>query len=128
MVSSLSSYASNQGEGIRRPHHDIPRDLEERRALRFRQDAGGTERLHLIDERPELVHRRLGLSVSQLPQRALELDVQRIALTVVQHAVRHQTRDVMLEKRNPLRQRQRRDRKSTRLNSSHLVISYAVFC
>src|SRR5256885_5058851 len=24
--------------------------------------------------------------------------------------------------------RQRRDRKSTRLNSSHLVISYAVFC
>src|SRR5688500_19788786 len=26
------------------------------------------------------------------------------------------------------RQRARRDRKSTRLNSSHLVISYAVFC
>src|SRR5256885_10091740 len=25
-------------------------------------------------------------------------------------------------------ERQRRDRKSTRLNSSHLVISYAVFC
>src|SRR3989454_5259730 len=27
-----------------------------------------------------------------------------------------------------LGERQRRDRKSTRLNSSHLVISYAVFC
>src|SRR2546426_6333885 len=26
------------------------------------------------------------------------------------------------------RQKERRDRKSTRLNSSHLVISYAVFC
>src|SRR5256885_3329468 len=26
------------------------------------------------------------------------------------------------------RRRQRQDRKSTRLNSSHLVISYAVFC
>src|SRR2546426_2924659 len=29
---------------------------------------------------------------------------------------------------NRLRQPERRDRKSTRLNSSHLVISYAVFC
>src|SRR2546426_2735123 len=28
----------------------------------------------------------------------------------------------------PLRARLMRDRKSTRLNSSHLVISYAVFC
>src|SRR5436190_22734248 len=28
----------------------------------------------------------------------------------------------------PLRQRWQRDRKSTRLNSSHTVISYAVFC
>src|SRR2546426_8411938 len=30
--------------------------------------------------------------------------------------------------RQPLRVREGRDRKSTRLNSSHLVISYAVFC
>src|SRR5256885_1387960 len=28
----------------------------------------------------------------------------------------------------PRRRRRRQDRKSTRLNSSHLVISYAVFC
>src|SRR5256885_11653598 len=28
----------------------------------------------------------------------------------------------------PVTRRQREDRKSTRLNSSHLVISYAVFC
>src|SRR5437870_6234044 len=28
----------------------------------------------------------------------------------------------------PLRHRGRRDRKSTRLNSSHVAISYAVFC
>src|SRR5256885_5084894 len=30
--------------------------------------------------------------------------------------------------RNTMRVRQTSDRKSTRLNSSHLVISYAVFC
>src|SRR2546426_9924672 len=30
--------------------------------------------------------------------------------------------------RDELADRRRRDRKSTRLNSSHLVISYAVFC
>src|SRR5256885_8138156 len=30
--------------------------------------------------------------------------------------------------RGPWRQRHQPDRKSTRLNSSHLVISYAVFC
>src|SRR5207249_10752122 len=29
---------------------------------------------------------------------------------------------------DPLRHRRRRDRKSTRLNSSHVSISYAVFC
>src|SRR2546426_4924843 len=34
--------------------------------------------------------------------------------------------DVVLD--HPLRQGAERDRKSTRLNSSHLVISYAVFC
>src|SRR5256885_8328437 len=31
-------------------------------------------------------------------------------------------------RRTPRKRRRRRDRKSTRLNSSHLVISYAVFC
>src|SRR5215216_7279601 len=31
-------------------------------------------------------------------------------------------------RRHPNRQRQPRDRKSTRLNSSHQIISYAVFC
>src|SRR5437773_8702376 len=30
--------------------------------------------------------------------------------------------------RQVLRQQQRQDRKSTRLNSSHITISYAVFC
>src|SRR2546426_5003569 len=33
-----------------------------------------------------------------------------------------------LRARGPPRKRRRADRKSTRLNSSHLVISYAVFC
>src|SRR5256885_9855265 len=48
-------------------------------------------------------------------------------------------RDVILDRRNEIRRngnpaevdgrfRQGEDRKSTRLNSSHLVISYAVFC
>src|SRR5215510_15257899 len=31
-------------------------------------------------------------------------------------------------RRSPVRHLQRRDRKSTRLNSSHVAISYAVFC
>src|SRR5438034_1634355 len=31
-------------------------------------------------------------------------------------------------RREPARPRRQRDRKSTRLNSSHTVISYAVFC
>src|SRR5256885_8793867 len=36
--------------------------------------------------------------------------------------------EVVRADRPPVRQRVRPDRKSTRLNSSHLVISYAVFC
>src|SRR5262245_62302341 len=35
---------------------------------------------------------------------------------------------VALDPLGPVRRRQREDRKSTRLNSSHLGISYAVFC
>src|SRR5215467_15288370 len=41
-------------------------------------------------------------------------------------ASRHGVSPVLAEKIR--RTSQRRDRKSTRLNSSHLVISYAVFC
>src|SRR5256885_9284960 len=36
--------------------------------------------------------------------------------------------DVILETRNLTKEFKGLDRKSTRLNSSHLVISYAVFC
>src|SRR5256885_6737111 len=39
----------------------------------------------------------------------------------IERAARHPAR-------RPARSARRRDRKSTRLNSSHLVISYAVFC
>ena len=60
------------------------------------------ERLDLIDERPELAHRRLGFVVRQLLHRTLELDCQRVALTIIEHAGRHQTGDVMLEKHKPL--------------------------
>src|SRR5256885_6753557 len=42
---------------------------------------------------------------------------------------RHRTAGTkLLRDRAALRDRRARDRKSTRLNSSHLVISYAVFC
>src|SRR2546426_3852050 len=37
-------------------------------------------------------------------------------------------RETGRSKRLPAHHRTRQDRKSTRLNSSHLVISYAVFC
>src|SRR6266496_5552973 len=37
-------------------------------------------------------------------------------------------RRVRISARDPRRQHDRRDRKSTRLNSSHVEISYAVFC
>src|SRR3989454_7585900 len=36
--------------------------------------------------------------------------------------------NTFLERATGLTAKERRDRKSTRLNSSHLVISYAVFC
>src|SRR5712691_694138 len=68
----------------RRPGYDIPCDHQQRRALRFRQDARITERVHLVDEGGNLVHRRLGLTDGEFVQRTLELHCQRIALTVVQ--------------------------------------------
>src|SRR5438067_9384241 len=44
----------------------------------------------------------------------------------VEHGVFRRARPV--RGRNPPRAAERRDRKSTRLNSSHVSISYAVFC
>src|SRR2546426_9111662 len=43
-------------------------------------------------------------------------------------AVRAPRQDTTVHRRDRGRRPHRRDRKSTRLNSSHLVISYAVFC
>src|SRR2546426_8593814 len=51
---------------------------------------------------------------------AVQNDLAAIRRVVIEHP-----RDGQLDR--PVRGRQR-DRKSTRLNSSHLVISYAVFC
>src|SRR5256885_13013998 len=51
------------------------------------------------------------------PERAACLRVER------QHVVRP-----LGDVHHPVDDERRRDRKSTRLNSSHLVISYAVFC
>src|SRR5256885_12263056 len=45
-----------------------------------------------------------------------------------QQALRPLGRSVRRRRRRGRDDRQTRDRKSTRLNSSHLVISYAVFC
>src|SRR6266498_3180649 len=42
--------------------------------------------------------------------------------------LRYQPRPVVRGDRAPLRQAREQDRKSTRLNSSHVRISYAVFC
>src|SRR2546426_7697893 len=70
--------------------------------------------------------------VEQLPQLALEIGVPRrvagrFAAQHLEHFGRQLSRvHERLEDRLP--QGVERDRKSTRLNSSHLVISYAVFC
>src|SRR5947207_11907006 len=57
---------------------------------------------------PPIAVRRLGHGASQIPAR---------------HAARDVDRALSAAPQDP-----RRDRKSTRLNSSHTVISYAVFC
>src|SRR5256885_6239724 len=61
---------------------------------------------------------------------AMRRDVPRLGLDTPHRS--RTLRDIALEMldiaRDGLHRRARRDRKSTRLNSSHLVISYAVFC
>src|SRR2546426_2660794 len=73
-------------------------------------------------ERADIVHDLPALLLREVlpgghgapPVRYLPED---LAVTLLLHRVRR-----------PVRRLRRRDRKSTRLNSSHLVISYAVFC
>src|SRR2546426_8218243 len=50
------------------------------------------------------------------------------ALLELPHAVASQRRDEVVHEHLGRQIGDARDRKSTRLNSSHLVISYAVFC
>src|SRR5256885_7546761 len=67
-----------------------------------------------------LHHRQRPASIEDLPRQDGEVLVQRGA-AILEH--RRQRDLPSLRER-----RERGDRKSTRLNSSHLVISYAVFC
>src|SRR5258708_16443301 len=71
---------------------------------------------------PPLSRSRQQLGERQLPARLLVLLelAERPAVVPVAREVRGQP---LLEPRRP-----RRDRKSTRLNSSHQIISYALFC
>src|SRR2546426_6025062 len=116
-VSPTGSRADHRGDGKAR-RHDIRRpgsDLLEERAA------------HGRPEHPSETGRRLG-------------DAERPALRLRRRSARDQARHGGLRKsvaageseRAPVDARPRRastgDRKSTRLNSSHLVISYAVFC
>src|SRR5437773_8034295 len=43
-------------------------------------------------------------------------------------ASKHQVRSLLIVAKKPIEQVRTLDRKSTRLNSSHITISYAVFC
>src|SRR5256885_7900383 len=60
------------------------------------------------------------------PYTTLFRSVLGVALVARRRAHRHRGPDAV--PRNARRDDPREDRKSTRLNSSHLVISYAVFC
>src|SRR5256885_9990507 len=65
--------------------------------------------------------------VEPVPARARLVDEHQPAALALQLA--HQGIDVALPRTDGAEgYRRHRDRKSTRLNSSHLVISYAVFC
>src|SRR3712207_7244594 len=57
-----------------------------------------------------------------------DIDVVKILFPGDQRAVAHVVAIVRLEVAEPIRQVVDKDRKSTRLNSSHANISYAVFC
>src|SRR2546430_6579151 len=76
------------------------------------------------------VERRLVGDVERLPRRALLAEEEHrrarhvLAVRPVAHRAAAQPRDLVEEER----QHRRQDRKSTRLNSSHSQISYAVFC
>src|SRR5437588_1171994 len=60
-------------------------------------------------------------------RRSSDLDLH-VVVAVVPSRDRHRLRAVAPERRRIDERRHARDRKSTRLNSSHTVISYAVFC
>src|SRR5205807_4893257 len=63
-----------------------------------------------------------------LPTRSIESAIRRICTAVPHCWFDNFATEVLIEVERAAREEDREDRKSTRLNSSHLVISYAVFC
>src|SRR5256885_4401905 len=98
----------------------------ERGLLLFYRQLGMRERLgvrvrQLKGLAAERVHGKAGRRFKPVPHAKLSSDLLHIdRLSLVGAIVGAMT--------NSQRMREARDRKSTRLNSSHLVISYAVFC
>src|SRR3989454_6846999 len=79
------------------------------------------ERVTLLSPEPEVTAEMLGLSKTI---RGKERERERVETGSLEDAVRDRVAEVLRQTRWNIS----RDRKSTRLNSSHLVISYAVFC
>src|SRR5207244_5200035 len=98
-------------------------DGEERERERARQELGHAEEPELGDHRFE--DRERGGEDGQLAREGQEPEEDGHRLGEARHAPGDEE---VGEERHEDEQPHRRDRKSTRLNSSHQIISYAVFC
>src|SRR5437868_11917118 len=92
--------------------------------------AGGLDRLQMLVEH----HRHLGwrdaaeAAIGRKPELRQEFPRQRDALLEAIHMMDDAEIDPRAARLEVFQRRKERDRKSTRLNSSHVSISYAVFC
>src|SRR6266850_4950404 len=112
------------------PNHHAREAPAMRAAAVYHRRAPGRRGLQRAEEVQQILLAALRQRVESLDDRVgLRCPVLRVPRAPVGADGRDQVRRTpVVQEEDPLAEPPERDRKSTRLNSSHLVISYAVFC
>src|SRR3990172_3007609 len=91
MMSVRSSTSVRCGFLATERSDDLIGAIQKQLSLGGRKDASIHKGIHLVDEGPQLIERRVDVALVELPNRCLQFSDQGIALALIQHARRYES-------------------------------------